>query len=459
VHTMRANSVNRPLRSMGGLSLAILVLSACTQTSTLPAAPSAALDPTTSPVLPPSATPVAGQTAVVVFVKDGDILAWDEATGHTETVFDSGDAISVSMSDDGQVVAFLRRSIIGDFDSEWHEQSALWAVDRNGENPRQLVSAEELRRLLNASETDSSNIPQMQWIPGTHHLLYTGWTYLVQAEGESHAVPEGLYRVDTDTVTNVELVPEGNNLRFVPSPDGEQIALMSLTGLSFVNPDGSNRRQDVLTYSQVGMAGPLFPTGVWTEDSRAFLITGSLEIDPEVGFRFGIWRVPADGSPPDSLAEIRQSHPGSVTFSPDGRRVASVQYTDQQPPEIAGWFITPLAAGVGPLAIPHEIEVGYASLHWSPAGDAFTGTLMGLCADATQDSDVCDSPISFWGSTAAIRWMDSTRFLFLTRYPSVLFLGRLDLTGRFGATTVPIVAWPLEEWVSPHSFDAVNFSQ
>jgi hypothetical protein len=427
-------------------------------------APTAAPTPTTPPALTatptqiPAPSAATGGSAVIAYIQAGNILVWEEASGQSQTIFDSGDVIRVELSDDGQLAAFLRRSYFQADGFDRHEQSALWVVELDGENPHELVSADDLRDLLNASETDSTNIPQMQWIPGTHHLLYTGWTYLVQAEGESHAVPEGLYRVDTDTVTNVELVPEGNNLRFVPSPDGEQIALMSLTGLSFVNPDGSNRRQDVLTYSQVGMAGPLFPTGVWTEDSRAFLITGSLEIDPEVGFRFAIWRVPVDGSPPDALAEIRQSHPGSVTFSPDGRRVASVQDTDQQPPEIAGWFITPLAAGVGPLAIPHEIEVGYASLHWSPAGDAFTGTLMRLCADAAQDSDVCDSPISFWGSTAAIRWMDSTRFLLLTRYPSVLFLGALDLTGRFGATTVPIVAWPLEEWVGPSSFAAVNSS-
>jgi len=458
VLTVTAHSVNRPYRSMAVLLLAVLVLSACTPSSTLPAAPSAALAPTTSPTLPPSATPVAVQTAVVVFVKDGDLLAWDEATGQTETLFAAADAISVTMSDDGQVVVFLRRSVVQRAENEWYEQSALWAVDRNGENARPLVSEEELRRLLNASEIDSTNIPQMAWIPGTHRLLYSGWTYLVQAEGESHAVPEGLYQVDTDTVANAVLVPDGSNLRFLPSPDGEQIALMSLTGLSFVNPDGSNRREDVLTYSQVGMAAPLFPTGVWTEDSRAFLITGSLEADPTVGFGFSIWRVPVDGSPPNPLADLRQSHPGSVTFSPDGRSAAAIRYTDQVPPEIAGWFITPLPEGVGPLAIPQEIEVGHASLHWSPAGDAFTGTLMTLCPDASQDSDVCDSPISFWGSTAAIRWMDGTRFLLLTRNPSVLFLGRLDVAGGLDASTMPIVTWPLAEWVGPQSFSAVNVS-
>jgi hypothetical protein len=189
------------------------------------------------------------------------------------------------------------------------------------------------------------------------------------------------------------------------------------------------------------------------------VITGSLETDPKAGIGFTIWRVPVDDSSPESLAAIRQSHPSSVAFSPDGRRVAFVQYTEQQPPEIAGWFITPLAGNIGPLAIPYDIEVGHASLHWTPAGDAFTGTLMKLCPGATQDSELCDSAISFWGSVAAIRWMDGTRFLLLTRDPSVLFLVTLDVSGRFDATTVPIAAWPLEEWVGPDSLAAVSVSR
>jgi len=452
---------------MGGLALtASLVVAACAprRQDTIPtrpppatlAAPTAVPDLIAALTQVPTGSVASGQSAAVVFVKDGDIQVWDEASGESQTIFDSGDVIRVELSDDGEVVAFLRRSIIGDLDSEWHEQSALWAVGRNGENPRELVSAEDLRELLHAAETDSTNIPQLEWIPRTHRLLFSRWTYFVQAEGESHATPGGLYLVDADTLAQTVLLPADNNVRFVPSPDGLQIALMSLDGLGFINVDGSNLRQDLLTYPPAGLTGPIFPTGVWTRDSQAFLITGSLEWDPIAGLNFAIWLVSVDGSSPESLAAIRQSDPSSVTFSPDGQLMAFVQYTDQQPPEIAGWFTTPLTAGPGPLAIPHEIEVGPASLHWSPAGDAFTGTLMTLCPGPTRDSEVCDSAISFWGSVAAIRWMDGTRFLLLTRDPSVLFLVTLDVSGRFDATTVPIVAWPLEEWVGPQSFAAVE---
>jgi hypothetical protein len=416
---------------------------------TLQALSSEALDTPATPTSMPST-----EDLVVAFVKDGNIQVWEEATNQSKTILNAGDVIAVSMTDDSQVIAFLRRSAVRVAENESFEQSALWAVDRKGGNARELVSAESLRQRLNTAQRDSSNIPQMEWIPGTHRLLFSGWNYFVMAEGESHAVPEGLFLVDTDTLTDTVLIPAGNNLRFVPSPDGQQIALMSTSGLSFINADGSNLRRDVVTYPQVGRSAPLFPTGVWTQDSTAFVITGSMEADPEFNISFVIWRVPVDGSSPETLATAMKSDPGSVTFSPDGQRMAFVQTLDEQPARNAGWFVTPLSGRVSPLAIPsyYDFANRNASLHWSPAGDPFTKNLRKLCPAATRDTEECDTRISFYGSVSAVHWIDGNRLLFLTREPSVLFLGRMDFTGNMSGTTIPIASWPLEDWVDLKSF-------
>jgi WD40 repeat protein len=410
--------------------------------------------------LPSSAAAPSNEPGLTVaFVKDGNIHLWNESTGQTQTVVNTGDVIAVTMSNDGQVIAFLRRSVVQIAGGEWIEQSALWAVDRDGGNPRELVSAESLRQRLTAGERDSTNIPQMEWVPGTHRLLFSGWKYIVMAEGESHAVPEGVYLVDADASTDVTLISSGNNLRFVPAPDGGQVALMSPDSLGFINMDGSNQRSEVLTYPSVGLAAPIFPAGVWTQDSRAFIITGSFE-NTSAGMNFTVWRVPVDGSAPESLAEILRSEPRSVTFAPDGKRVAFVQFTDAQPPEIAGWLIAPLSPEAGPLAIPTTIEFeSFANLHWSPAGDPFTRSIRKLCPDAAGDSDVCDDRIHLDGTLAALQWIDGNRILFLTRGPSVLFLGRMDFTGNMDGTTIPIMAWPLEDWVSSKSFSMAEVSQ
>jgi len=407
----------------------------------------------------PIAAPSNESWLAIAFVKDGNIQLWDELTGQIQTILNTGDVIAVTMSDDGQVIAFLRRSMVQLAEVDWFEQSALWAVDRNGGNARELVSAESLRQRLNASERESTNIPQMQWIPGTHRLLFSGWTYIVQAEGESHAVPEGLYQADADAGTDKILVVAGTALHFALSPDGGQVALMSPNSLGFINVDGSNPRSDVLTYSSLNLPGPVFPTGVWTQDSQAFVITAPSE-NTSTDINFNVWRVPVDGSAPEALAEILRSVPDSTTFSPDGRRVAFVQFTDTQPSEIAGWFVAPLTPEAGPLAIPTRMEFDrFANLHWSPTGDPFTKNLRKLCPDATTDSDICDVRIHFDGTPAVLQWINGYRVLFLTRNPSVLFLGRMDFSGNMDGTTIPIVTWPLEDWVGSQSFTMAKISR
>lgn len=388
------------------------------------------------------------QPVSVVFVKDGDIRIWDETQGQSETLYSAGDVLSVSVSDDNQVIAFIRRSVVRQSDIEWYEQSELWVIDRNGGNPRQLVAADVLREYLNVSERDSSAFLQMGWIPNTHDLLFSVTKYIVQAEGLSHAFPQGVFRVDTGTGSNTTLIGMDRSLRFSASPNGQEIALMSTTGLSFINADGTYRREDVLTYPDVSTTAMVFPSGVWAEDSRAFLITGFIESGSIGVMNFNLWRVSTDGSSIDKLATIKEdSHPNSVYYSPDGKYATFYRWPD------ATWTITPLAFEVGPLAIPYTIELGFANLHWSPSGDAFAINGMNLerlCPDATLNTDVCGDPFKLDGMVAVIKWIDHSTFLYLTREPEKLFLGRLD------GTNLLIITWLPEEYPGAGSFSVVK---
>ncbi|HLO28786.1 MAG TPA: hypothetical protein VK249_06610 [Anaerolineales bacterium] len=393
----------------------------------------------------PSVPPLTISTIVVAFVKDGNLQVWDEATQQTQTIVNTGDVFSVTVSEDGQRIAFTRGSWVGDV-LDGHEQFALWAMNRDGGNPRELISAQDLRQRINPSERDSSNFYQFSWVPQSHQLIFSGTKYIVQAEGLSHAIPQGVYLVDTDKGSVTVLAEAAETVRFLPSPDGKQIALMSPSAVGFINADGSNRRQDVLSYAEVGLAGPRFPTGVWTQDSSAFVVTGSFETDPGFNINFTIWRIPMDGSSPEALATITGSDPSSVTFSPDGKRASFLKTTDQQPSEIAGWFIKPLIPEAGPLALPYYGKQTFlANLHWSPAGDAFAikdQDLHQLCPNATQDSQACGEPIHLGsGTITALQWVDTSRFLFEGIEPNTLSLGKLD------GTITPIVTWTeLQRW-------------
>src|SRR5215216_3389555 len=156
--------MKRSLHSYGCLFgwFFVFILTACTAMSTgTPSQPSA-IAPTAMPTLVSVPTqesavvtsiPPAEQSIVVAFVQDGDIHLWDEGASQAKTVFSAGDVIAVWMSDDGQRIAFTRRSIVQRNDDEWFEQSSLWVVDSNGDNPREIVSADDLRQLLSAGES------------------------------------------------------------------------------------------------------------------------------------------------------------------------------------------------------------------------------------------------------------------------------------------------------------------
>jgi streptogramin lyase len=337
--------------------------------------------------------------------------------------------IRVELSDDGALAAFLRRSYFEADGFDRHEQSALWVVELDGENPRELVSAEDLRELLNASETDSTNIPQMEWIPGTHNLLYSGWKYFVVAEGESHATPEGVYNVDADTQEHIVLVPAGNSLHFVSSPDGKQIALISTTDVMVMNADGSNQHQALLTYPATGVPMRIIPGGVWTQDASALLVAAPTESGPAPESNIVIWRVLIDGSPAQSLATIKVASYGSITFSPDGRSAAYLRADSPAGLNQYGWFVTPLTPEAGPLAAPKSAYLGTKNLHWSPAGVPYAihgGVLDQLCPEAAQDVEVCSQGPVLGEQIAEISWIDGARFVFVTREPYDLYFGGLD---------------------------------
>jgi hypothetical protein len=438
-------------RSLPILSLGLaIVLAACAPSAQGPVPTTSAIAPgdipdfiptvTAVPTANPSAESPAG-SLVVAFVKDGDIHLWEEATGQSRTVAKSGDVDRVTMSDDGQVIAFTRRAWAGS-ELEGYEQFALWAANSDGTNPREVIPTEFLRQHLNLTERDSSNFYQLGWIPQTHQVIFSITKYIAQAEGMSHAIPHGAYIVNLDSGSVTVLAEATENLRLAPSPDGTQFALLSPMNLSFINSDGSNRRTDVLTYPEAGLTGPLFPTGVWTEDSRAFILTGSFEKDPNRDISFAFWRVPVDGSPAEALSAVMKSHPDSVTFSPEGRSASHFKTTDTQPSEIAGWYITPFSVEVGPLAIPYYgKEAFYANLHWSPAGQAYAikdHDLSPLCPDAAQDTQICGEPVHLGIDSSMIttlQWVDGDRFLVAGNEPNMLVLGKLD------GTFVPVATW------------------
>ncbi len=102
----------------------------------------------------------------IAFVKDGNIQLWDESTGQVKTILKTGDVIAVTMSDDGAVIAFLRRSVVQRAETERFEQSALWAVDRNGGNPGNLFPQRPCVNVSIRREEIPPILPRWNGFPG-----------------------------------------------------------------------------------------------------------------------------------------------------------------------------------------------------------------------------------------------------------------------------------------------------
>ena len=394
----------------------------------------------------------AGGSAVVAFVEDGNVLLWEESTGHSRVIYDSGDAIRVELSDDGQLVAFVRRSYFAAGGFDQNEQSALWVVGRDGANPRELVSAQHVREQVDAAEADSTNFPRLDWIPNTQRLLYSGNTYDAHGYGEgAHTALIGVYLIDANTLESIELAPADTSFHFVPSPDGRLVALVDTTGLLLFDVDSGRQQLEFPAGPVVGDTGWFAGAGVWTQDSSAFVINALVE-PTDVISGYELWRVPVDGSPAAELVSF-PAGTGSVVYAPDGSQAAILGAATAVGQSAR--FLLPLPEDLGPVAVPRD-TFDYSHLTWSPAGSAYIlesltfdaqggmhgrRNLFPVCPNAAQDVEVCGPAIPLGEQVEWLEWVDRSRFLFVTYQPRLLYLGSLD-----GSAT------PIAE--DPQSFDA-----
>lgn len=236
----------------------------------------------------------------VRFLSDGNIWVWEEG-GSARQISHTGYAIRFTFSPDGEVIAFEQS--VGDYPSGQYKME-LWAIDRDGEGLRRLVSAEQFDAFLPERHPAwMANMPtDYRWFPGTHKLSFGVYPYINAVGGGSAA--QGYWIIDADTLAlekwaNPEPIDPYAALR-IASPDGKIVALVDRASISLLNADGSILHSDVLTYTMNSCGeGPCWgaPSAFWTSDSR-FLRVLVWDEDPE---RFSAWEIPADGSPAQKL--------------------------------------------------------------------------------------------------------------------------------------------------------------
>jgi hypothetical protein len=240
----------------------------------------------------------------LAYASQGNLWLWDEG-GSTKQLSTSGDIKQVSLSDDGKIIAFTRLL------DENHEE--LWGIQADGKNERRLLTADDMLKLDGSKNTLGILPWGLQWEPKSHHLIF--YIYPIY-DGVWIFQPSVPWLADMDS-GKVSAAPYyGGQIAF--SPNGEHVIIYNTDGLSLVNIDGSNLRQNILpAYHGIGEGESYYyPQPFWASDSASFMVAIPDQDDLyNILGTVTIWRVPVDEAP-ENIGQWKVFAP-SVQFSPD----------------------------------------------------------------------------------------------------------------------------------------------
>jgi hypothetical protein len=357
--------------------------------------PPATLSPTATP------TPAAAPALRVAYVKDNNVWLWT-ADADPIALTQNGGVEDVILSDDGQRIAFKRGG-------------QLWVVNSDGSDERQLVADADLAAIVPEDATGIV-VYQVGWLPGSHTLLFNTSP---QFDAPGLLLSDDLWLVDVATPELRNLLPPGEGGNFVPSPDGQQIAIIDPGSIDVIAADGSNRRQ-VLTYTPVLTYSEFqyYASPVWTAESDALRVAIP-PADPlaATGQPTSIWHIPADGTPAQLLGNVTAApFGGDPIFSPDLNRIVYLVEIDPETGQRGVAVAEFGSQGELTETLVYEEAVGLDS--WSPDGRTFVfmrpadGGMLTAVLGAVDQEPI---PLSEAGAVVVdVQWLDADS-LILTR--------------------------------------------
>jgi len=247
-------------------------------------------------------------------------------------IFEFEVASDPQISPDGSRVAYVRQSM--DIMTD-QPRANIWIVNADGSDHRPLLSGKD-------------NYTSPRWSPGGDRLAYVS-----SAEGRGPQLyVRWLDTGQTAMLTNLRKPPRG----LAWSPDGRMIAFSML-----VPAEGTTLAKPPAKPEGAEWAAPakVIDRLYYRADGRGYLETGNNHI----------FVVPADGGTPRQLTEGDFDHDGSLSWSPDGSRIAfsanrSPDY-EYQPVESDIWTV---AVADGSLARLTERVGPDRSPTYSPDG-------------------------------------------------------------------------------------------
>lgn len=392
------------------------------------------VDTTTSPEVLPLNTPeVTSEPPVlrVVYLKNLNAYVWTQAGGSVQLTF-TGDLRDISISSDGQVIAYTRTT------ASFVEE--IWVVNNDGSNSRLLVSSAELVASYSGNPTDMPSgigVYQLEWQPGTHNLYYNTRPLF---EGPGFGSYNDVYTVNSDSLSKALIFPADSGGKIYFSPNGFLMAVVTPSGINLANADGTNLHsglitfQPVMTYSEYAY----YPRPVWAPDSsglRVVIPPGDPLASPLPPST--LWFIPADGSSASAVGSILALPFDWPDFaiSPDLSRIGYVSPVGAPADNLRDIHIANADTSADVVFLGSE-QSSFEG--WLPNSTQFVFEVSNGAAQGVHVGNVgggyatlSTDPVSMGN----ISWPENTHYLFLLRNGGVTEL-RYDLLGGGGSLLI-----------------------
>ncbi len=335
-------------------------------------------------------------------------------SGTPQTLATGSGLFGPALSPDGALIAY--QVVITDGVTQ------LWvaAVAEGGPAPHVLVGQDQIPSTDGRSaQINSPN--HYQWLAGTHTLVFdTRYMPTGGAGGPGEYINADLWTVYVDTGALSALLSAGQAGAFAASPNGNTIAVARGTGLDLINVDGSNHRQNVVTFPAITTYSEYTfkPKPQWSADGSYFTVAipsaDPMAADSSVAF----YKVGADGA-----VTPRGTTPGNFVFgggiqsqiAPDGAHAVFSRGDSSGGPEAL--HLLTLQAGA-PGDNVFATQTGAVGWGWSPDAAVYAYTVVpsGGAGKGYATGPGAEAPHVFADDLTALkdlRWVNGNTVVFL----------------------------------------------
>jgi len=249
---------------------------------------------------------------VVSYIVEDTLWVWEQ--NGSQMLMQQKNISDPVFSDDSQWLLFRQRHISSDGSTPPFDE--LWVARTNGSEIKRLVGSDDLMALMGKKVL----MDYFSWLPGQHEILFNTEEII---DGPPGSWPLfDLYSVDlAGQIT--QLIEPGDAGRFVPSPDGGHVALVTDSRIKVFDLENGKQRT-LLEFEpvEVQMDGGLrTPKVVWDPYGQ-FVMTSILPKnlyyqDKYAGEPIQVWRLFVNGQV-ELIAELQPFIPATgIAFSPN----------------------------------------------------------------------------------------------------------------------------------------------